>query len=85
MLIELLAMHEEMIAQLQFERAEIAGTAGFLSGLIAQHEKAAAQLRTRLDTLGADPLSADDCLVIRENSFGEIIPLFGQSPKAPAQ
>jgi len=84
MLTELLAMHEEMIVQLRVERAEIAGTAGFLSGLIAQHEKAAAQLRIRLDTPGMDPISADECLVIRENSFGEIIPIFAASPTAPA-
>ena len=49
MLGELLALHEDMIMQLQLERVEIADTGDFLTGMIAQHERAAAMLRTQLD------------------------------------
>jgi hypothetical protein len=48
MITELLAMHEEMVAQLLVERLGVTGTADFLTGLIAQHQKAAAMLRTLL-------------------------------------
>jgi len=48
LLAELLAMNEEMIEQLHLERTSEAGTAGFLATMIAQHEKAAALLRSQL-------------------------------------
>lgn len=49
MLIELLALHEEMIGQLRLERMEAAGNAAFLSGMIDQHEQTAAMIRAKLD------------------------------------
>ncbi len=50
LLVELLALNEEMIGQLHLERLSEAGTAGFLTKMIAQHEKAAALLRSQLAT-----------------------------------
>ncbi len=53
---ELLALHEEMIVQLRAdsatcaERYRDAGTADFLTGLMAQHEKIAWMLRAELET-----------------------------------
>ena len=53
---ELLALHEEMIVQLRadseacLERYHDAGTADFLTGLMAQHEKLAWMLRAELET-----------------------------------
>jgi hypothetical protein len=49
MLAELLALHGEMIEQLQLERLGSEGNAAFLAGLIEQHEKTAAMLRTKLE------------------------------------
>jgi hypothetical protein len=54
LLAELLTMNEEMIEQLHLELTSEAGTAGFLTKMIAQHEKAAALLRSQL----ARPVSA---------------------------
>ena len=54
LLVELLALNEEMIEQLHLERLSKSGTAGFLTKMIEQHEKAAALLRQQL----ADPASA---------------------------
>jgi hypothetical protein len=48
LLAELLAMNEEMLEQLHLERTSETGTAGFLTKMIEQHEKAAALLRTQL-------------------------------------
>jgi hypothetical protein len=48
MLLELLALNEEMILQLRRERMEVAGTTDFLNGLISQHEQIAATLREQL-------------------------------------
>ena len=48
MLSELLFLHEEMIAQLCLERLEVVSNADFLSGMINQHEAAAAMLRVQL-------------------------------------
>jgi hypothetical protein len=48
MLSELLYLHEEMIAQLCLERLEVVSNAEFLSGMIDQHEAAAALLRAQL-------------------------------------
>lgn len=48
LLVELLALNEEMIQQLQLERLSETGTAGFLTKMIEQHEKAAALLRSQL-------------------------------------
>jgi hypothetical protein len=50
LLVELLSLNEEMIAQLHLERLSEAGTAGFLTKMIEQHEKAAALLRSQLAT-----------------------------------
>jgi starvation-inducible DNA-binding protein len=53
---ELLALHEEMIVQLRTdsaasaERYDDAGTADFLTGLMAEHEKMAWMLRAELET-----------------------------------
>jgi starvation-inducible DNA-binding protein len=55
MLSELLGLHEKMIIQLRAdseactERFKDAGTADFLTGLMAQHEKAAWMLRAQLE------------------------------------
>jgi hypothetical protein len=54
MLAELLALHEEMVAQLRLERFGDAGVSGFLTGMTDQHEKAAAMLRAQLADHGAD-------------------------------
>jgi len=54
-LAELLALNEEMIAQLRGERSGMTGTADFLTGTIKQHEKAAALLRAELDRQAAAP------------------------------
>jgi len=48
LLVELLALNEEMIGQLHLERLSETGTAGFLTKMIEQHEKAAALLRSQL-------------------------------------
>jgi hypothetical protein len=48
MLIELLALNEEMIAQLRLERLSIVGTTDFIAGMIVQHEQVAARLRAQL-------------------------------------
>jgi len=54
MLSQLLALHEEMIVQLCLERLEVVGTSDFLTGMIDQHEEAAAQLRAQLKDRGKD-------------------------------
>jgi hypothetical protein len=48
LLVELLTLNEEMIEQLHLERLSETGTAGFLTKMIEQHEKAAALLRSQL-------------------------------------
>jgi hypothetical protein len=48
MLSQLLALNEDMIVQLRVERTEAAGTPGFITGMIEQHEKAAKRLRAQL-------------------------------------
>lgn len=53
LLAELLALNDEMIMQLHLERVSNAGTAGFLTKMIAQHEKAAALLRSQLASPGS--------------------------------
>jgi hypothetical protein len=50
LLMELLSLNEEMIEQLHLERLSEAGTAGFLTKMIEQHEKAAALIRSQLAT-----------------------------------
>jgi starvation-inducible DNA-binding protein len=60
MLSELLALHEEMIVQLRtdsescMETFKDAGTADFLTGLMAHHEKLAWMLRAQLETEEAE-------------------------------
>jgi len=49
MLSELLVLHEEMVDQLRLECQEGKGVTDFISGMIAQHEKAAAMLRAQLE------------------------------------
>ncbi len=48
MLADLLALNEEMIAQLRLERLSVVGTTDFLTGMIDQHEQAALKLRDQL-------------------------------------
>jgi hypothetical protein len=70
MLVELLALQEEMIAQLRLERLRAADTADFLTGMIDhfltgvidQHEKAAALLRTQLENHPAE--TTNDGLIV---------------------
>jgi hypothetical protein len=70
MLAELLALQEGMIAQLRLERLRVADTADFLTGMIDhfltgvidQHEKAAALLRTQLEGHPAE--TTDDGLIV---------------------
>ena len=56
MLLELLALHEELIVQLRSDadaclgRFKDAGTADFLTGLMERHEKAAWMIRSQLET-----------------------------------
>jgi starvation-inducible DNA-binding protein len=56
MLAELLALHEDLVAQLRADsescatRFKDAGTADFLTGLMEQHEKTAWMLRAQLET-----------------------------------
>jgi hypothetical protein len=54
MVSELLALHEEMIAQLLAERIGVVGTADFLTYLIGQHQKTAAMLRDLLSNHEVD-------------------------------
>lgn len=60
MLAELLALHEELIVQLRTDSATCttrfmdAGSADFLTGLMAQHEKIAWMLRAQLETEEAE-------------------------------
>jgi hypothetical protein len=54
MLSELLALNEDMIAQLRLERQEAVGTTDFITGLIGDHEKAAAKLSAQLRSFEAD-------------------------------
>jgi hypothetical protein len=48
MLVELLAMNEEMVVQLRVEQAEAAETTEFIAGMINEHEIAAERLRAAL-------------------------------------
>jgi starvation-inducible DNA-binding protein len=60
MLAELLALHEDLIVELRADsescatRFKDAGTADFLTGLMAQHEKTAWMLRAQLETEEAE-------------------------------
>jgi hypothetical protein len=56
MLTELLALNDEMIEQLHIECREVPGTTDFLTGMIAQHEKAAASLREQLERHKSNPM-----------------------------
>lgn len=68
MLIELLALHEEMIGQLRLERMEAAGNAAFLSGMIDQHEKTAAMIRAKLDGRSTEPDPEGEIVITGEAS-----------------
>ena len=50
MLAELLALHQDMIAQLRLERVQVVDSADFLTGMIDQHENMSAMLRTKLES-----------------------------------
>jgi hypothetical protein len=65
---ELLILHEEMIAQLRLERPSGVETAGFLKGMIAQHEQAAAMLRTQLEQYEAEASPAGGFSSTRQNN-----------------
>jgi hypothetical protein len=49
MAVELLTLHEQMIDQLRLERLSAVGSTDFIRDMIAQHERAAAMLRTQLE------------------------------------
>ena len=68
MLAELLALHEEMIAQLHFERRELITNADSLAGMIEQHEKTAAMLRVKLEKSEADKAKDGPIVVTGEAS-----------------
>jgi hypothetical protein len=51
MLAELAALHEEMVAQLLLELLSGADNSDFIVSMTAQHERAAASLRSRLQPL----------------------------------
>jgi len=53
MLVELLALHEEVLAQLQLERLGSTEVPGFLFAMIEQHERVASGIRVQLDALRA--------------------------------
>jgi hypothetical protein len=75
MLAELLALQEGMIAQLRLERLRVADTADFLTdmidhfltGAIDQHEKAAALLRTQLNSHSAETTNDGLIVITRED------------------
>jgi hypothetical protein len=49
MLVELLALHEDTLAQLHLERLGAVEASEFLNGMIEQHELAARRLRVQLE------------------------------------
>jgi hypothetical protein len=75
MLAELLALQEGMIAQLRLERLRVADTADFLTdmidhfltGVINQHEKAVALLRTQLNSHSAETTYDGLIVITRED------------------
>jgi len=61
MLVELLALHEEILAQLQLERLGSTGMPEILSGMIEQHERVARGIRLQLAALRAkDAMERND-------------------------
>ena len=54
MLAELAALHDDMVGQLRLECLRVVGSTGFLTGLIEQHEKTAAELRSQLGVLATE-------------------------------
>src|ERR1017187_6293201 len=76
MFAELLALQEGMIAQLRRERLRVANTADFLTdmidhfltGVIDQHEKAAALLRTQFKNHPAATTNDGLVVITRKNS-----------------
>jgi len=68
MLAELLALHEEMIAQLHRERSEMISSAEALAEMIGQHEKTAAMLRAKLGERAADNATDGPIVVTGEAS-----------------
>lgn len=59
MLAELAALHDDMIAQLRLDCLRFVESTNFLSGMIAQHEKTAAELRAHLHVLATVPETMD--------------------------
>lgn len=53
MLVELLALHEEVLAQLQLERLGSTEVPEILIGMIEQHERVASGIRLQLEELRA--------------------------------
>jgi hypothetical protein len=51
---EILRLHEEMIEQLLIERLGVVACSDFIAGIIEQHEKAAADIRLRLENRRVD-------------------------------
>jgi len=51
MLVELLALHEEVLAQLQLERLGSTEVPEFLYAMIEQHERVASGIRVQLEAL----------------------------------
>jgi hypothetical protein len=75
MLAELLALQQDMIAQLRLERLRVANSADFLTGVIDQHEKAAAMLRMQLENYTTDTTNDGLTVLTREDrSDAEISP-----------
>jgi hypothetical protein len=68
MLSELLALHEDMIAQLRRERVELTDSGEFILGMIAQHKESAAKLRALLE-------NHESRIPWETPVFAEIIPL----------
>jgi hypothetical protein len=50
LLVALLALHEQTLAQLKLERLGAAGEPDFLNGMIAQHENAVRVIRAELES-----------------------------------
>ena len=52
MLAELVALHDDMIAQLRLECLRAVGSTNFLTGMIAEHEQRADELRAHVHVAG---------------------------------
>ena len=75
MLAELLVLQEEMVAQLRFERLEVVSHADFITGLIDEHETAAALLRAQLGNRPLDTVSDGVTIITRQDNSDAENPL----------